>query len=156
MTDFRGLIPCIHVLANLSAHDPLMMMIVHCQRDKQATKASFRVAQCEGCPVLQDRNCVHVTTASPSAAWQELTQQWCMPSGFPQAFSHDSDSEASCDKMSHDGTSPISKQEWEGLVPAHVETSLNDDPYIKSLMLTMPQHELNNSSQDALHVGYSY
>jgi len=41
-------------------------------------------------------------------------------------------------------------------MPARVDTSLNDDPYIKGLMLALPQDKLNNSSEDAMFVSHSY
>jgi len=59
-------------------------------------------------------------------------------------------------KMSDDGTSLINKQQWDDLMPARVETTLNDDPYIKGLMQATPQDQLNNSSDDAMFVSHSH
>merc|ERR550532_2164898 len=146
-------------------------MVVHCENNRQVSRAMFHTNQWkQACPLLQNKDCMLVTTGSPSKIMLDLIRKQLGPFGIPRLLRntdhrkylpksvasitrpmveqfplslHDSEScPTACVKMSHMSRSTDSEQK-SGLVLSCKET-LPADPYIGRLIQTMTQTDLKD------------
>lgn len=146
MTDLRGLVPCMEVLGGneIPSHPP-MLMAVHCESNRQVTRATFHTKQWKQiCPLMQNKDCTLVTIGSPSKIMFDLIRNQLGPFGMPRLLGnrdHRKDLPKSV-TMSKISRSTEAEQKSD-LVLSCMET-LPADPYIRRLIQTMTQNDLKN------------
>lgn len=171
MTDLRGLVPCMEVLGNVTHPNPPMLMVVHCENNRQVSRATLHTNQWkQACPLLQNKECMLVTTRSPRNILLDLIRNQRGPFGIPRLLRHREDRKylpksvasiprpmveqfplslhdsescpTACVRMSYMSRSTDAEQK-SGLVLSCAET-LPADPYIGRLIQTMTQTDLKD------------
>jgi len=82
MTDFRGLAPCMTILASNALPDPPLHMIVLCQQDRQVVKAMARASQWVT-PWMQNQMFFEATLKSATSALEDLMKTRVWSFGVP-------------------------------------------------------------------------
>jgi len=161
VTDFRGCIPCMQMLDSWTSPDSLMLMVVHCQKDRQVAKGVDRISQWQQTlPFLNRDQRVRITTGPLSAAMHEVLHDQFMlfgPFGMPLTPMHKLNPFTTSACMSDSGRSTTAgtsvagdndHQQQQDLAPSHMTASSND-PYIGDLMLTVPPDSLTQMLENA-------